>query len=131
MTCETRNLVMRSGSRLFSLDRIISSMSPCSFSMTTNTRSGVSNMHSKLTIPGCCKFFMVKNGKGVTISHCIGLYASPQSCQAVMVPPVKWLLHSSAGFLVWWGTSFCRSPLLLHLCLSFCASLLTERDLSI
>lgn len=48
---------MRSGSRLFSLDRIISSMSPCSFSMTTNTRSGVSNMHSKLTIPGCCKFY--------------------------------------------------------------------------
>lgn len=52
LTCVTRNLVRRSGSRLLSLDRIISNMSPCSFSMTTNTRSGVSNMHSRLTIPG-------------------------------------------------------------------------------
>lgn len=51
-TCVTRNLVIRSGSLLFSLDRIISSMSPCSFSMTTNTRSGVSNIHSRFTIPG-------------------------------------------------------------------------------
>lgn len=56
-TCVTRNLVIRSGSLLFSLDRIISSMSPCSFSITTNTRSGVSNMHSKLTMPGWCRFW--------------------------------------------------------------------------
>ena len=48
-----RNLVRRSGSRPFSLERIISSMSPCSFSITTNTFSGVSNIHSRLTIPGC------------------------------------------------------------------------------
>lgn len=56
LTCVTRNLVIRSGSLLFSLDRIISSMSPCSFSMTTKTRSGVSNMHSRLTMPGWCRF---------------------------------------------------------------------------
>lgn len=48
-----RNLVRRSGSRPFSLERISSSMSPCSFSITTNTFSGVSNMHSRFTIPGC------------------------------------------------------------------------------
>lgn len=48
-----RNLVRRSGSRPFSLERIISNMSPCSFSITTNTFSGVSNMHSRFTIPGC------------------------------------------------------------------------------
>lgn len=52
LTCVTRNLVRRSGSRCLSLDRIMSNMSPCSFSMTTKTRSGVSNMPSRLTIPG-------------------------------------------------------------------------------
>lgn len=53
------NLVIRSGSRLFSLDRIISNISPCSFSITTKTRSGVSNIHSRFTIPGWCKFWRV------------------------------------------------------------------------
>ncbi|TNN83065.1 hypothetical protein EYF80_006672 [Liparis tanakae] len=56
MHFEMRNrtvaFLKQGGSLLFSLDRIISSMSPCSFSMTTNTRSGVSNMHSRFTIPG-------------------------------------------------------------------------------
>lgn len=55
-TCVTRNLVMRSGSLPFSLDSIISNMSPWSFSMTTKTRSGVSNMHSRLTMPGWWRF---------------------------------------------------------------------------
>lgn len=50
-TCVMRNLVSLSGSRPFSLERIISSMSPCSFSITTKTFSGVSNMHSRFTIP--------------------------------------------------------------------------------
>lgn len=60
LTWVTRNLVSRSGSRLFSLDKIISSISPWSFSMTTNTRSGVSNMHSRFTMPGWCRFWRTK-----------------------------------------------------------------------
>lgn len=60
-TCVTRNLVMRSGSLLFSLDKIISNMSPWSFSMTTKTLSGVSNIHSRFTMPGWCKFYENKN----------------------------------------------------------------------
>lgn len=56
LTCMTRNLVRRSGSRLFSLDKIISNMSPWSFSMTTKTCSGVSNIHSRLTMPGWWSF---------------------------------------------------------------------------
>lgn len=43
---------MRSGSRPSSLDKIISSMSPCSFSMTTKMCSGVSNMPSTRITPG-------------------------------------------------------------------------------
>lgn len=50
-TCVMRNLVSLSGSLPFSLERIISSMSPWSFSITTNTFSGVSNMHSRFTMP--------------------------------------------------------------------------------
>lgn len=61
-----RNLVRRSGSRPFSLDRIISSMSPCSFSITTNTFSGVSNMHSRFTIPGCRRLWSGVRG-GVVV----------------------------------------------------------------
>ncbi|TNN45686.1 hypothetical protein EYF80_044115 [Liparis tanakae] len=53
-----RNLVRRSGSRPFSLERIISSMSPCSFSITTNTFSGVSNMHSRFTMPSMATSFL-------------------------------------------------------------------------
>ena len=52
ITWVTRNFVMRSDSLPFSLERIISNMSPFSFSMTTKIRSGVSNMRSKLTTPG-------------------------------------------------------------------------------
>lgn len=59
-----RNLVRRSGSRPFSLERIISSMSPCSFSITTNTFSGVSNIHSRLTIPGCRRLWGGWGGRG-------------------------------------------------------------------
>lgn len=50
-TCVMRNLVSLSGNLPFSLERIISSMSPCSFSITTNTFSGVSNIHSRFTMP--------------------------------------------------------------------------------
>lgn len=71
-TCVTRNFVIRSGSLLFSLDRIISNMSPWSFSMTTKTLSGVSNMHSRFTMPGWCRFWeeeevLVKPG---TLTFC-------------------------------------------------------------
>lgn len=51
-TCITMKRVMRSGSRPFSLDRIISSMSLWSFSMTTKVHSGVSNMPSSTMTPG-------------------------------------------------------------------------------
>lgn len=50
-TCVMRNFVSLSGSLPFSLERIISSMSPWSFSITTNTFSGVSNIHSRFTMP--------------------------------------------------------------------------------
>lgn len=73
-TCVMRNLVRRSGSRPFSLDRIISNMSPCSFSITTNTFSGVSNMHSRFTIPGCRRLCpgMREEGSGLRISMARG-----------------------------------------------------------
>ncbi len=51
-----RNLVVLSVNLPLSLDRIISNMSPFNFSMTTNIRSSVSNIRSKLTTPGCDKF---------------------------------------------------------------------------
>lgn len=73
-TCVIRNLVRRSGSRPFSLERIISNMSPCSFSITTNTFSGVSNMHSRFTIPGCRRLCpgMGEEGSGLRISMARG-----------------------------------------------------------
>lgn len=62
-----RNLVSLSGSLPFSLERIISSMSPWSFSITTNTFSGVSNMHSRFTMPRWRKLWDKdqRGGKGV------------------------------------------------------------------
>lgn len=51
---------MRSDNLPFSLERIISNMSPLSFSMTTKIRSGVSNMRSKLTTPGCERFCRIQ-----------------------------------------------------------------------
>ncbi len=63
LTCVMRNLVSLSGSRPFSLDRIISSMSPWSFSITTNTFSGVSNMHSRFTIPKCRRLWERMKGQ--------------------------------------------------------------------
>lgn len=62
-----RNLVSLSGSLPFSLERIISSMSPWSFSITTNTFSGVSNMHSKFTMPRWRKLWDKdqRGGRGV------------------------------------------------------------------
>lgn len=126
-TCVTRNLVIRSGSLLFSLDRIISSMSPCSFSITTNTRSGVSNMHSKLTMPGWCRFWgrtqntsslhWFKNNLDTEKSmYCV----SKGSSQGQMVSlcaaftdvfwslPVIWPPHSWAGSPAWLEISSCQ-----------------------
>lgn len=56
LTWVIKNFVILSGNLPFSLDKIISSMSPWSFSITTNTLSGVSNMHSKFTTPGWWRF---------------------------------------------------------------------------
>lgn len=57
--CVMRNLVTRSVKRPLSCDKIISSMSPFNFSITTNIRSGVSNILSKFTTPGCDKFWSI------------------------------------------------------------------------
>lgn len=62
-----RNLVSLSGSLPFSLERIISSMSPWSFSITTNTFSGVSNIHSRFTMPRWRKLWQRKEGGGENI----------------------------------------------------------------
>lgn len=78
LTCMTRNLVRRSGSRLFSLDKIISNMSPWSFSMTTNTCSGVSNIHSRLTMPGWCSFCQAEH-------HVRSLFLAGLSCRRLDV----------------------------------------------
>lgn len=48
--------MIRSDNRLRSLDKIISSMSPLNFSITTKMRSAVSNIQSKFTTPGCSNF---------------------------------------------------------------------------
>lgn len=56
LTWVIRNLAILSVRRPFSLDNIISNMSPLSFSIMTKIRSGVSNIHSKLTTPWCERF---------------------------------------------------------------------------
>lgn len=55
-TCVIKNFVTLSGNRPLSWDNIISNISPRSFSIMTKIRSGVSNIRSKLTTPGCDKF---------------------------------------------------------------------------
>lgn len=125
LTWVTRNLVSRSGSRLFSLDRIISSISPWSFSMTTNTRSGVSNMHSRFTMPGWCRFWRTQTEqKSVTVGRelflnveNLNINGSQSKCTSNNIEhkknlflPVKWLLRSVAGSPAWWGNASCLWP---------------------
>lgn len=56
LTCEIRNLVILSLSLPLGLERIISNMSPFCFSITTKILSGVSNIFSRFTTPGWCRF---------------------------------------------------------------------------
>ena len=54
-TCVIRNFVIRSSKRPCSELKIISNISPCNFSMTTNICCGFSNMLYSFTIPGWSK----------------------------------------------------------------------------
>ena len=79
--CVTKNRVILSDKRPRSLDKIISNMSPLSFSMTTKIRSGVSNIRSKLTTPGWCKFCKMETSFFKAASCLVGNLFFSMTCK--------------------------------------------------
>lgn len=90
LTCVIMNLVVRSLNRPLSLDNIISSISPCSFSMTTNIRPGVSNMRSKLTTPGWQRFCRMATSFLSWASCLVGKRSLSITLMATPRPLLRW-----------------------------------------
>lgn len=108
-TCVTIKRVLRSGSRPISLDKIISSMSPCSFSMTTKTYCAVSNIPSSRTTPRWDRLWTADTNS-MRCMECTGFFVFVFYSFEEKSPPPGWALHSSSVALVWTGSDSCRSP---------------------